>query len=224
MRRTHSSRTLLIAALAVVTLGLAPVAGAQASPSEPVATPADTSTSGAEPVIEALHDQFLAVMRDAEEIGFEGRYERLRGILDDSFDLQFMAEKSVGRHWKQLSAEEQGRWVSAFGDMTTATYAGRFGGYSGQQFEILGEDEAGHDTVMIRARVLDPGNEDVQLNYRLHERDGAWRVIDVYLNGTVSELALRRSEYSTVLKRDGFEKLIETIDDKTQEIANASIN
>ena len=49
-------------------------------------------------------------------------------------------------------------------------------------------------------------------------------MIDVYLNGTVSELALRRSEYSTVLKRDGFEKLIETIDDKTQEIANASIN
>ena len=77
---------------------------------------------------------------------------------------------------------------------------------------------------MVRARLLDPGNEDVQLNYRLHERDGAWRVIDVYLNGTVSELALRRSEYSTVLKRDGFEKLIETIDDKTQEIANASIN
>jgi phospholipid transport system substrate-binding protein len=224
MRRTHPLRTLLIAALAVVTLGVAPVTGAESSPSEPAAAPAGAATSGPQPVIEALHDQFLGVMRDAEAIGFDGRYERLRGLLDECFDLQFMAEKSVGRHWKQLSAEEQVRWVSAFGDMTTATYAGRFEGYSGQQFEILGQDEAGHDTVMIRARLLDPGNEDVQLNYRLHQRGGAWRVIDVYLNGTVSELALRRSEYSTVLKRDGFEKLIETIDDKTQEIANASIN
>jgi phospholipid transport system substrate-binding protein len=206
--------------LAIGSLGLTSTALAETAPSGAVAPGPD----GPRSVIEALHEEFLGVMRDAEAIGFEGRYERLRSIIEESFDLSFMAEKSVGRHWKTLSAEDQARWLSAFGDMTTATYAGRFEGYSGQHFEILGQEDAGHDTVMVRARVVDPGAEDVQLNYRLHERDGAWRVIDVYLNGTVSELALRRSEYSTVLKRDGFDKLLETIGDKTEEIANASLN
>jgi phospholipid transport system substrate-binding protein len=52
------------------------------------------------------------------------------------------------------------------------------------------------------------------VDYRLHQRDGAWRIVDVYLNGTVSELALRRSEYSSVVKRDGFDALVRSIEEK----------
>ena len=108
--------------------------------------------------------------------------------------------------------------------MTAATYAGRFEGYSGQHFEIDGVEDAGRDTLLVRARVVSPNEDDVTINYRLHETGGEWKVIDVYLNGTVSELALRRSEYGTVLKRDGFDELIATIEGKTREIAEASVN
>jgi phospholipid transport system substrate-binding protein len=211
-------RRFVYMALTLALLGTASTTQAEAAPSPEIAP------SGAVPVIEGLQEQFLDVMRKADAIGYEGRYERLKSIVSESFDLPFMAEKSVGRHWKKLSAEEQERWLSSFKDMTAATYAGRFEGFSGQRFEVLGEETAKSDTVLVRALLIDPGNEDTELNYRLHRKDGQWKVLDVYLNGTVSELALRRSEYAAVLKRDGFEKLIETIDGKTQEIANASIN
>jgi len=209
---------LLTSVSALALLGLASLTQAEAAPSRaPEAT-------GAVVAIEALHDQFIDVMRNADSIGYDGRYERLQAIVTESFDLPFMAEKTVGRHWKKLSAPEQQRWLSSFHDMTAATYASRFEGFSGQHFEVLGEEVAKRDTVVVRARLVDPGGEDVQLDYRMRQRDGRWLVIDVYLNGTVSELALRRAEYASVLKRDGFEKLIETIGSKTQEIAEASIN
>jgi phospholipid transport system substrate-binding protein len=174
--------------------------------------------------VDALHEQLLDVMKQADELGYQGRYERLRGIVISAIDLPFMAEKTVGRHWKKLSDDEQQRWLSAFHDMTTATYADRFEGFSGQHFEVLGEEPARHDTVVVRAKLHDPHDDDVQLHYRLHQTPDGWRIIDVYLNGTVSELALRRSEYAAVLKREGFAKLIETIDGKTQKLADAALN
>jgi len=215
-------RILTCTALTFALLGLAQPSLAQASPSpdpEPAAAP-----SGAIEAVEALQEQFLSVMMQAEEIGYEGRYERLQGIVTQSFDLQFMAEKSIGRHWKKLTPEEQQRWLATFHDVTAATYAGRFEGFSGQTFEIVGEEPAAHGTVVVLARILSPGEDDTQINYRMREKDGEWRVIDVYLNGTVSELALRRSEYSSVLKREGFDKLIETVDAKTQQLAAESVN
>jgi phospholipid transport system substrate-binding protein len=192
----------------------------------PVAASADDSaqTPGAAATIDVLHGQFLEVMKQAEAIGFDGRYDRLHEIVGSSFDLDFMAEKSVGRHWKKLTPEEQQRWLASFQDMTAATYAGRFEGFSGQHFEVLGEEPAKRDTVLVRGLLVDPAGEDVHLHYRMHQQDGQWRIIDVYLNGTVSELALRRSEYASVLRRDGFEKLIAMVEGKTQELAQASIN
>lgn len=203
----------IAAALALlVTFAVAPSAVAEAA-----------AASGAIQAVERLHAGLLDVMKNADAIGYRGRYERLFSIVTDSFDLPFMAEKTVGRHWKTLSPDEQKQWLDSFHEMTAATYAGRFEGFSGQRFEVLGEEPASHDTVVVRSLLHNPSGDDVQLNYRLHEDQGSWRVIDVYLNGTVSELALRRSEYSTVLKRDGFAKLIETIDGKTQELAAGTV-
>ena len=231
-----SIRILTSTAFLLALLGLAQPSLAEAAPSpsaapatapdeEPAAQPGEAvEADGAVEEIEALQARFLSVMKQAEEIGYEGRYERLREIVTESFDLPFMAEKSIGRHWKQLTPDEQQRWLGTFQDMTAATYAGRFEGFSGQRFEIAGQEDAAHGTVVVLARVVSPGEEDTQINYRMREQDGEWRVIDVYLNGTVSELALRRSEYSSVLKREGFEKLIETVDAKTEQLAQEAVN
>lgn len=182
------------------------------------------SSGGASAAIEELHEGLLGVMKEADAIGYRGRYDRLYALVLRAFDLPFMAEKTVGRHWSKLSADEQKQWLESFHEMTAATYAGRFEGFSGQSFAVVGEEPAGHGTTLVRAVLHNPSGDDVQLDYRLHESAGTWRVIDVYLNGTVSELALRRSEYSAVLKRDGFAKLIETIEGKTQELAAGPVN
>ena len=173
----------------------------------------------AAPTVENLHEGLVAIMRSADELGYRGRYDHLSPIVVENFDLEFMAEKSVGRHWKKLDANDRERWLEAFVRLITANYAGRFNGFSGEQFETLGEETAVHETRVVMTRLVRPGDEDVQLNYRLREIDGRWRIIDIYLNGTVSELALRRSEYSSVLKRDGFEKLISTLHDRVESLS-----
>ena len=147
-------------------------------------------------------------MREAKELGYEGRYKRLEPLLRETYDFEFMGEKAAGRHWRKFDEAQQATWLDAFERLLLANYAGRFDGFSGQSFETRGEEDAGHGTLLVRTTLINPNDEDVQLNYRLRESDGAWRVIDVYMHGTVSELALRRAEYSTAFERQGFDQVI----------------
>jgi phospholipid transport system substrate-binding protein len=172
------------------------------------------------PVVESLHASLIEIMKTADELGYSGRMEALVPILHDSFDLEFMATKSIGRSWKKLSEQEKALWLDTFQRLTCANYAGRFHGYSGQTFETRGVAPGSHDTVMVQTTLRNPDGDDVDLNYRLIESDKGWRIIDVYLNGTVSELALRRSEYSAVLKREGFQKLLADADRRVAELAS----
>lgn len=174
-------------------------------------------------VVETLHAALIESMKQSDTLGYEDRFERLAPTLSASFDLDFMAQKSVGRTWKKLDEAERTRWLQAFERHTTANYAGRFTGYSGQRFETLGTEAAAHDTMVVRTKLINPDDDDVELNYRLRQTPSGWRIIDVYLNGTVSELALRRSEYSSVLKREGFDTLIANLDRKSNDLANASV-
>jgi phospholipid transport system substrate-binding protein len=160
--------------------------------------------SGAEPeaptqIIERLHTVLIDVMKEADALGYQGRHERLEPLLKQVFDLPFMAQKSVGRHWRKVSDQDRQRLLETFAEFTVANYAGRFDGYSGQHFETIREEPSLRDTVLVHSRLVDPGDDPVQLNYRLRPVDGSWKIIDVYLNGTVSELALRRSEYSSLI-------------------------
>ena len=160
-------------------------------------------------------------MKDAEKLGYEGRYERLAPVLKQTYDTPFMAEKSVGRHWKQATPAEQAALVDTFSRFMIANYAGRFDGYSGQSFETVGEEPSAQGTVLVRTRLNEPKGEGVRLNYRLRPENGSWRIIDVYLNGTVSELALRRSEYASLIKREGWNAVIVALDQRIQAFAAA---
>ena len=169
-------------------------------------------------VVEDFHTALIGMMKKSDELTFDERVAYLIPIMDETFDLDFMSAKSVGRQWKQLSEAEQKEWQSKFSELMVSNYAGRFVDYSGEMFSTLGKEPAARDTLMILTRLDVPGDEAVDMNYRLRETREGWRIIDIYLKGTVSELALRRSEYSSTLKRDGFEKLAAAIEKKITEI------
>ncbi len=175
----------------------------------------------ASPAVEKLHAALLEIMQSADELGYQGRYDAINPIIGQTFDLPFMASKSVGRHWKKLATADRDRWLGVFVQVINSNYAGRFSDFSGEAFETLGEERAIHDTRVVRTQLTRPSEEAVQLNYRLREVDGEWRIIDIYLNGTVSELALRRSEYSAVLKREGFEKLLSELTSKVASLSQS---
>jgi phospholipid transport system substrate-binding protein len=186
----------------------------------------DDSAAGRESVavVSQLQAGILDVLREAEALGYQGRLARISPTVDQTFDLRFMAEKVIGRRWKTLTSEQQARWVQVFGGMTKANYARRLDHHSGQSIEILGHEAAANETMLVRTRLQDPEGENVDLAYRLHSVDGGWKIVDIYLNGTVSELALRRSEYASVLKRDGFDALVVSVNQKIDDLAAGNVD
>lgn len=176
-----------------------------------------TESAPAEAVVEGLHATMLATLKGAGELDYAGRYAKLEPAIEAAFDLPFMAEKSVGSQWRKLSEEERAEWLDLFERNMVASYASRLDEFRGQQFELLGSEPGAHDTVAVRTRILDPGNEEVPLTYRLRETDAGWRIIDIYLKGTVSELAVRRSDYAAVLRSGGFPALKKSVAEKISE-------
>jgi phospholipid transport system substrate-binding protein len=168
--------------------------------------------------VETLHAGLLDIMKRAKPLGFEGRFETIRPVVGETFDLDFMSSKIVGREWKKLSADQQAVWHEKFQGYLSANYAGNFNVYDGEKFETLGVEEAPRETVVVLTKLHVPGSEDVVLNYRLRAVEGGWRIIDIYLKGTVSELALRRSDFSSILKQKGFPELTAALDQKVAEL------
>jgi len=205
--RMGTAVVFLLSSLVVGTASTgAPEAGAA------VSSPPDVTVNG-------LHEALLGVMKEADELGYQGRFNRLYPLLPQLFDLPFMAQKSIGRYWKTTSEAERAQLLETFTRFTTANYAGNFDEYTGQIFETLGTEESTHGTMLVRSQLTTPGGEKIQLNYRLRPVDGHWKIIDIYLNGTVSELALRRSEYSSLIEREGFNALIAALDDKITDLS-----
>jgi len=198
----------------------APDTGATTTGSDPTAADSGAPSK----VVDALHENLINVMKESQTLGYEGRFKYLEPVIGKLFDIPFMAEKSVGRYWKTVDEENRSRLLTKFGQFTVANYAGRFTGYSGQSFETLKQEASKHGTVMVYSR-LDKGNgESIQLNYRLRpDKDGGWRIIDVLLNGTVSELALRRSEYSSLIQREGFAALMAALNERIDDLADGKV-
>ncbi|MFN8604110.1 MAG: ABC transporter substrate-binding protein [Candidatus Binatia bacterium] len=201
--KAHSTVRAIILGLAGVLLAGAAIA---AEPSAPVK------------VIETMHAGMLDVMRTAASTTFEERAAKLEPVIDTAYDLDFMGRKSLGKSFDSLSPEDQKRWLELFHTFMVANYAGRFTSFSGQKFETLGEEPAAQETVLVRTRLIDPGKENVDLAYRMRQQGGAWKIIDVYLKGTVSELALRRSDFTAILDREGFPALIANLDGKIADL------
>jgi phospholipid transport system substrate-binding protein len=201
----------LLAALAAVSASAQPVA-----PSGTAAPAAAKPTAA----IDALHASLLDVMKNAEALGYAGREQKLRTVIPKYFDVDEMARQSLGgQQWKAASDDAKRRYLDTFERFMVANYAGRFDGFSGQSFETLGEVPGPRDTVIVKSRLLDPTDKNVDLNYRMHQVGGDWKVIDVYLDGSVSELALRRSEFVSIVKRQNLDALLVALDAKIAKLA-----
>ena len=170
-------------------------------------------------VVERLNAVLIEVMQGAEALGFQGRYARLAPVISATFDFPLMARISAGRHWRALDQVVRGRYVTAFGNMSIATYAARFDGYGGERFEVLGEAPGRRKTVLVRNQLVKSDGEAVAIDYLLRATKGGWRVVDVFLDGKYSELALKRSEYGSVIKNHGVAALIQSLDQKAAKLA-----
>jgi phospholipid transport system substrate-binding protein len=184
-------------------------------------TPALAATEPQQ-VVERLNAALLDVMRNAADLGYEGRYQELEPVIQESYDFPFMLRIAVGPAWRELGEDQRGRITELFTEMSIATYAARFDGYDGEHFEILGKEPAPRDTVLVHSRIVLSEDEPVELSYLLKEFDGDWRIIDVLLDARYSELARQRAEFAAVLRHGGIPDLVATLQRKIAQLTAES--
>ncbi|MFQ5784625.1 MAG: ABC transporter substrate-binding protein [Alphaproteobacteria bacterium] len=171
-------------------------------------------------VVSALHASLLKVMKDAGRLGFEGRRAYLAPVVAATFDIALIARSATGRHWKSLTEAERKSLIEKIGALTVASYAARFDGYSGEKFRVISDKPAPRHTMFVNTEIIKSNGEPVQINYLLRSTKSGWRIVDVYLKGIYSELALKRSEYTAVIKQRGVKGLLAAIDAKIADLAN----
>ena len=174
--------------------------------------------AGAAPValVERLYATLLAVMKEAKKLSFDERYKHLAPAIEQAFDLGLMTRIAIGPGWSGLAPDQQQRLAAAFARYTISNYANRFDDYGGERFEVSPKAAPNPNGVVVESRLVKSNGEKVNLNYLLRQdAAGAWKIIDVYLSGTISELATRRSEFSTVLQRGGADALVQLIEQRS---------
>lgn len=173
-------------------------------------------------VVEAIDAALIEAMENAESLGYRGRYERLAPVMRRHFDFPLMARVAVGRHWSSLSEPQRRMLVERFAEVSIATFAARFDGYSGERFRVDGQRPGLRGAVLVENVLVKTDGEEIAINYLLRDDAGRWQVVDVYLDAKYSELAMKRSEYSSVMQRKGFDGLIASLDKEIAQLASGS--
>ncbi len=185
------------------------------------ATGADALTTAPKDTIHGFYDTLLATMKDGRALGQSGRYARLAPVVGRVFDIPLMARLSVGPSWANLSPAQQQRVTEAFGHYVAATYADRFDSYSGERLEVTGEKPY-NNQIIVETRIAKSTDDPVAIGYLMRNNGGQWQVTDVYLNGMISQLATQRSEFYSILRRDGVDGLIMALNRKVDLLSQSA--
>jgi len=176
--------------------------------------PVHAAPSGVGDTVKGLYDALLSTMKNGRMLGQSGRFEQVDPVIRRSFDIASMARLSIGPSWTSLSDVQHQEVTDSFGRYISAIYADRFDSYAGQQLEVTGEQPA-PSGVMVRSQIIKADGEPVKVDYLMRRKGDTWLISDIYLDGAISEVATRRSEFSAILKNEGAEGLIAALNRKT---------
>jgi phospholipid transport system substrate-binding protein len=154
-----------------------------------------------------------STMQQGRVLGESGRYAKLAPVVNRTFDIPYMTRLAIGPAWDSLSPDQQQKLIGAFAHYVAATYADRFDSYSGEQLQVTGERPF-RDDFMVQTRIVKSNGEATRLDYLMRRDSGAWQIADVYLDGTISQLAVHRSEFHSILRREGIDGLVSALNRK----------
>lgn len=198
MQGTESRRSTYSAALIAFTLVLAISARPAAADDDPAS------------IVEHFHGALVSVMKSGADS--QTRQATLAPLVSATFDIATISRIALGRYWHQLDVPQQQGIQEAIGHLLVSTYVERFDTWSGQHFVFDGTAPLGPGRMMVRTRLVVPDGDTVNLDYQLSKHSGDWRVYDIIANG-VSDLALKRSQYTHAFESGGYDAVIRAIND-----------
>ena len=164
--------------------------------------------------VQGLYDALLDTMKNGRVLGQSGRFTQLEPVIRRTFDIPSMTRLSVGpSYWAGLSEAQRQQLTESFGRYISAIYADRFDSYAGQKLQVTGEqpNPAG---IMVKSQIVKANGEPVKVDYMMRRNGDGWLISDIYLDGAISEVATRRSEFAAILKNDGIDGLIAALNRK----------
>ncbi|HJW41814.1 MAG TPA: ABC transporter substrate-binding protein [Rhizomicrobium sp.] len=190
------ARIVTFAALAFV--AATPLARAQA-PDPAVAT------------VQGFYDTLLESMKGGKSLGIQGRYNKLKPAIEQAFELTTMIKYAVGPAWDTASAADQRALSDSFEHMTVAQYAGNFDSYDGEKFVVDPKVDIRGTDHYVTSRLVTK-DQTVVFIYRMRQFGSNWKIIDVLLDGSISQLSVYRSDYAATIKAGGAAALVKKID------------
>ena len=193
--------------------------------------------SSARQTVDKLNAALIDVMKNAKALGYKGRSAKLDPIIRETHEFNSIAQIALGSHWKDLSDEQKKSFVDKLTELSVATYAAQFNGYGGEEF--IYESEQGMKSNRVTLRYLlaivkekpakaeeksaKPEEKPVKFEYVLGQANGQWVIINIVVDG-ISDLALKKAQYTSVIEREGFDSLLNKLNQKILDYSNSNAN
>lgn len=165
-------------------------------------------------LIERFYTSLRGAMQRAGSASVAEKARMLTGPVNSTFDTGAMTRLAMGEYWPSIPGGQQGAIQQAFSRFLVATYAKQIRNYSGERFEVSQATERRRIGTLVRSKVTDDSGSSTNIDYIV----SGGRVIDVYLNSSVSELASRRSEFESILASGGGSALLSSLNERTNRL------
>lgn len=195
------------------------VAGTVAGMAALGARPAHAQADAAAAPVQRLVDALLAVMKEGAKAPFQQRYGQLAPVIEGVFNLPQILRESVGPTWESLPADQQAMLQEAFQRYTVSSYVNSFDAFNGQQFVVHPDTRAVGNDRVVRTEIIPRNGDKHVLDYVMRDSGGSWKVVDVLADGSVSRVAVQRSDFRRLLARGGAAGLAESLRTKSASLS-----
>lgn len=167
--------------------------------------------------VDELHNTLISIMKSADSTSFQDRYAQLETVVIDNFNTPLISRVVLSRYWKTLDEEAQTRFIALFNRLTIATYVDRFNSYNNQFFENIAIEPMKKNRYLVKTQLVRTDDKPISFNYIVQNNNEQWKIISVIANG-INDLSLKRADYSSVIKEQGFDSLIKSLEEKISDL------
>ena len=188
----------------------------------PVSVWAQDTAAIRKPIVD-LYTALEALMRTGRATPFPERFRTLTPVIDRVYDLTTVLRVSVGLRWPSFDEPTRKALMDAFRAFTIASFVANFDKWEGEKFEVLPETRMVGADQVVQTRIVAETGEPIKLDYVMAPSDAGWRVTDVLLDGSISRVAVQRSDFRALLAHGDAAELIASLRRKVAHLSGGTI-
>ena len=177
-----------------------------------------------ESVVEHFQDGLLYTIQNYASMHYDIRVESMEALIAETFDVPRIARTVLGPvAYKSLGDAKRQSYVKLFTRYIVATQAHRLSAKDGQSFSVEGQRDGARRSIIVDGLYSEADGTETRVSYVLTREPEVWRIVDVIVDGAVSEVSLRRSEFAAVVRDEGVDGLLDALNVKIAELRSDAL-